>query len=224
MLTSSELQNDLATFIKSIEWNVIGILTSDNKIIPMPPESRIVTVLFQALASPKICAWAKKHGITVEDLVEETRGYPDYALTGGDLEGRQVALDIKSARYLGNGKVLRMTLGTYDGYFLHPYEKRLCGGLRCYNDYNEHWVIAFIYDWKPKEDTIRMVNILEKIIAHKWQIASTTSGSGDTANIGGMSSLENLKELVSEFGSEIEFEKYWRNYAIKHPRKGTRIP
>jgi hypothetical protein len=224
MTTSEELQRELAKFLQSVEWNVIGIQTRDNQTIPMPPESRIVTVILQALAAPVIFTWAKKHEIKVEDLVEETRGYPDFALSEGPLNGRLVALDVKSARYAGHDSVSRMTLGTYDGYFLHPDERRLSGGARCYNDYDEHWVVAFIYKWDPKKDTPSMVEIVERIVAHKWQLASRTSGSGDTANIGGLSSLSALKALNSEFQNEDEFEKYWRQYAVKHPRKRTRAP
>jgi hypothetical protein len=224
MVISIDLQKDLRKFMQSVEWNIIGIQTNKDQIIPMPPESRIVTVILQALAAPKLHAWARTHGINVEDLVEETRGYPDYALSGGDLERKNVALDVKSARYNSNDSVSRMTLGTYDGYFLHPDEKRLCGGTRCYNDYDEHWIVAFIYEWNPKKDTSGMVKIVERIVAHKWQVASRTSGSGDTANIGGLSSLAALRNLKSEFINEDEFEKYWRNYAIEHPRKRTRAP
>lgn len=224
MPTSKELQTDLKTFIQTINWNIVGIKTSDGNTIPMPPESRIMTVILQALAEPKLSAWAKKHDIKVEDLVEQTRGYPDYALTGGVLNGKRIALDVKSARYVSGDNVSRMTLGTYDGYFLHPNEKRLCGGTRCYNDYNEHWVVAFIYKWKPKEDTAHMVEIIERIVADKWQIASRTSGSGDTANIGGLSSLGALKNLRCEFENERQFELYWRSYAVSHPRKRTRAP
>lgn len=224
MPTSSELQKDLREFVQSINWNIVGILTSDGNTIPMPPESRIMTVLLQALTAPKLRAWASKHGIVVEDLVEETRGYPDYALSGGELEGKHIALDVKSARYVGGDKLSRMTLGTYDGYFLHPNEKKLCGGTRCYNDYDEHWVISFIYKWSPKEDTAHMVEIVERVVANKWQIASRTSGSGDTANIGGISSLKALRNLRCEFQNEEQFEVYWRKYAVNHPRKRTRAP
>jgi len=224
MVSSEELQRQLRNCLQSMSWNIVGIQTSDNQLIPMPPESRIVTVILQALAAPRIFSWAQTIGIAVEDLVEETRGYPDFALSGGLLEGKLVALDVKSARYSSGDNVSRMTLGTYDGYFLHPNERRLSRGSRCYNDYDEHWVVAFIYKWNPKQPTSNMVEIVEKIVAHKWQLASKTSGSGDTANIGGLGSLSALRALASEFQNEEDFERYWRQYAVDHPRKRTRAP
>jgi len=224
MPTSEELQGELRALIQSVTWNIVGIQTGDGQLIPMPPESRIVTVILQAIAAPKIFSWARERGITVEDLVEETRGYPDFALSGGPLEEKRIALDVKSARYNGGDSVSRMTLGTYDGYFLHPKEKRLSGGTRCYDDYDEHWVVAFIYRWNPKQTTQSMVEIVEKIVAHKWQLASRTSGSGDTANIGGLGSLLALRSLAGDFQNENEFETFWRQYAVNHPRKRTRAP
>jgi len=223
-MDSIKLQEELKGVLSKIQWNVVGIATNDGTLVPIPPESRIVTVILQAFALQKIQSWAKSHNITVEDLTRETRSYPDIALSGGDLGSRLIALDIKSARYLGNDKVSRMTLGTYHGYFLHPDKKVLSGGRRCYNDYDEHWIAAFIYEWRPDLGTENMVKIVEVIVAYKWQVASKISGSGDTANIGGLSSLNKLRNLQSAFKNKEEFEKYWRDYGIKHPRRGTKIP
>ena len=224
MVGSEELQKELRKSLQSVKWNIVGIQTTDGQIIPMPPESRIVTVILQALAVPQIVSWAKTHDIIIRDLVEVTRGYPDIELSGGALGSKLIALDIKSARYRGNNRLSRMTLGTYDGYFLHPDEKRLSNGQRCYNDYDEHWIVAFIYKWEPQKSTSEMVEFVERIVAHKWQVASKISGSGDTANIGGIHSLSDLRTLRSEFKDKNDFEKYWRDYAVKHPRKRTRAP
>ena len=224
MVASETLQKELKTSLESVKWNIIGIQTSDGQTIPMPPESRIVTVLLQALAVPKIVKWAKTRDVIVKDLVDVTRGYPDIELSGSVLGSKLIALDIKSARYKGNDRVSRMTLGTYDGYFLHPNEKKLSRGERCYNDYDEHWIVAFLYKWQPKKSTSEMVEFVERIVAHKWQVASKISGSGDTANMGGMSSLSALQSLKSEFKDKNDFEKYWRQYAVEHPRKRTRAP
>ncbi|MEM2506532.1 MAG: type II restriction endonuclease [Nitrososphaeria archaeon] len=223
-MDSLSLMRELQCVLSKIRWNIVGIKTTEGQIIPVPPESRIVTVILQALAIPRIQSWARSHNINVEDLTNETRSYPDIALSGGDLGSRLVALDIKSARFLGDDKVSRMTLGTYHGYFLNPNEKILSGGRRCYNDYDEHWIAAFIYEWKPNLDTLNMVKIVEVIVAYKWQVASRYSGSGDTANIGGLDSLSRLRNLQSDFKNEEEFEEYWRDYGKKHPRRGTKIP
>ena len=211
-----DLRSDLLQALKGLDWRVRGIMVED-KLLPLPPESRIVTVILQSLAVGHLAIWAKRTGITLDEFPDETRGYPDMALSGGPIGTRLIALDIKSARYSGDDDVSRMTLGTYDGYFLHANEKRLHGGMRSYNDYDEHWVIGLIYEWRPKEDTLKMVRIVDVIVGEKWQVASKSSGSGDTANMGGIDSLSKLRTLKSEFSSEEE-------YALKHPRKRTRAP
>jgi hypothetical protein len=223
-MSSQEFHQELREFLQKVKWNITGIATADETVIPLPPESRIVTVILQTLALPKIIVWAKTHNITVTDLSENTRGYPDYELSGGDLEKKLVALDIKSARYQKEDTISRMTLGSYHGYFLHPDEKRLLGGKRSYNDYDEHWIATFIYKWNPKKETPQMVEIVERVVAFKWQVASKISGSGDTANIGGIVSLSDLKNLRSEFENREEFEEYWRVYGVNHRRARTRIP
>lgn len=221
---SFNLQQQLLSLLSSVSWTVKGIILQDDAIIPVPAESRAVTAILQSIAVRKLKEWADKNDIKFEDLVYETRGYPDTALSGGTLGNKLIALDIKSARYLPKGKVSRMTLGTYDGYFLHPNEKRLQSKTRSYNDYDEHWVVGFIYRWNPDLETNRMVKIEKVIVGEKWQVASKYSGSGDTANMGGLDSLDRLENLQSDFSDEDEFETYWRKYAVDHPRKNTRAP
>ena len=51
-------------------------------------------------------------------------------------------------------------------------------------------------------------------------ICGKISGSGDTANIGGINSLKRLQNMQTEFANNEEFEAYWRNYSVRHPRRG----
>ena len=135
-----------------------------------------------------------------------------------------MAIDIKSARFKKGDRVSRMALGTYNGYFLHPDKKKLHKKTMCYNDYSSHWIVGIIYEWHEKKETRDMVVIKTICVGEKWQFAGRISGSGDTANIGGMDSLKRLQARESEFKNNEEFEKYWRDYCIRHPRRGTKIP
>ena len=103
-------------------------------------------------------------------------------------------------------------------------KKKIQKGTKCYNDFSEHWIIAVIYKWKPKENTENMVEIVSTCVGQKWQFAGRVAGSGDTANIGGITSLSRLQNFNTEFKNEKEFEVFWRRYAIEHPRKRTKIP
>ena len=165
----------------------------------------------------RVTAWAKRAGHVFTVNESFGRGYPDADLL---LDGRLIAVEVKSARVIKDDRISPMTLGTYNGYFLEPDSKKLRRGTRCYNDYKEHWIISVVYKWNPGGTTLDMVEIRDICVGEKWQFARRTSGSGDTANIGGITSLDRLRKLESEFKSNKEFEDYWRDYSMKHPRRG----
>jgi hypothetical protein len=64
-------------------------------------------------------------------------------------------------------------------------------------------------------------------VAEKWRIASDKSGSGNTANIGSISKIEDIvagRGMFSRLG-EAWFDDYWMNYGritIKDKRGGTK--
>lgn len=216
-----DLQAELTRAVSKTEWTVKGIIHIDERITPLPPESRVVTELFQSILIEKLKAWAKSKNFKIDDHADYGRGYPDMTLR---IKDRLIAIDIKSARFKQGDRISIMTLGTYDGYFLHPDNRVLHGKTRCYNDYEQHWVVSVIYEWHPDKPTMNMVKIISICVGQKWQFAGRVSGSGDTANIGGINSLSRLQNLESEFHSNEEFENYWRDYSIKHPRKRTKAP
>ncbi len=215
------LHDELTSIASEIKWDIIGISHADGTLSPLPKESRVITELFQAITTERLKIWAKKMKIGLE-CAPNGRTYPDISLL---IDGKLVAIDIKSARVAkGINKISRMTLGTYNGYFLHPNEKMLQGKRRSYNDYTEHWIIAIIYKWNPQEATLKMVDITNIFAGQKWQFADKLSGSGDTANIGGITSLDKLRNNSYIFENNEEFEAFWRNYAIAHPRRAARAP
>ena len=216
-----DLQSELESVCVSVKWDIEGILHTDKTVSPLPAESRVVTEIFQSIVIRGLKEWAGGRGLKLIDNAEFGRGYPDVTLVIGE---ERIALDIKSARFQKGDRVSRMTLGTYNGYFLHPNEKKLHGNTRCYNDYRSHWVIAIVYEWHPNKQTKDMVVIKAICVGQKWQFAGRISGSGDTANIGGLNSLTQLQSRESEFKDTEEFERYWRQYCIEHPRRRTRIP
>ena len=203
--------------VRTIEWDIEGIIHTDKSITPLPTESRVVTEIFQSIAIRRLKKWASSKKLNLKDNAVFGRGYPDVTL---EVDGDLIAIDIKSARIKNNDKISTMTLGTYNGYFLHPNEKKLHQKTKCYNDYSEHWIISIIYEWHPNRSTADIVNIKSICVGQKWQFAGKTSGSGDTANIGGIGSLKKLQNRESVFKNNEEFESYWRSYSLAHPRRG----
>ena len=214
-----DLQSELIKITSSIQWDIQGLLHTNSTVSPLPAESRVITEILQDMIITRLEQWSKNKDIDMEPY-HPTRSYPDITL---NIKDNLIAIDIKSARYRSDDKISIMTLGTYNGYFLHPDKKILKNKTRCYNDYAEHWIISIIYKWNPTYSTSKMVEIIDICVGQKWQFAGKVSGSGDTANIGGIASLSRLQQQKSEFNND-EFETFWRNYSINHPRKRTRVP
>ncbi len=130
--------------INDVKWDIVGILHTDKRISPLPAESRVITEIFQTIIIKKLQAWADNKNLNLLDNAIFGRGYPDITLM---INSNRTAIDVKSSRIKNGDRISRMALGTYNGYFLNPNEKKLHKNTLCYNDYNEHWVIGVIYDW-----------------------------------------------------------------------------
>ena len=55
---------------------------------------------------------------------------------------------------------------------------------------------------------------IDFFFVEKWKIASDISGSGNTANIGSITNISDLKQgngIFSKYGEEM-FDDYWMNY------------
>lgn len=67
---------------------------------------------------------------------------------------------------------------------------------------------------KELSDIISVIKNFEFFVAEKWKIASDKPGSGNTANIGSINNIEDLKAgrgIFSKLGEEW-FDEYWINY------------
>lgn len=212
-----DLCDELGKITKEIKWDIKGVIHLDHRISPLPAESRVVTEMFQSLVIEKMTPWALSRNIQLIDHAKFGRSYPDMTLL---IDSKRIAIDVKSARVKKDDTVSRMTLGTYDGYFFWPDKKLLHNKTLCYNDYDEHWIIAVIYEWHPQKPTEHMVDIRQICVGQKWQFADKVSGSGDTAHIGGITSIRRLENLESTFENNAEFERFWREYSEEHLRRG----
>lgn len=67
---------------------------------------------------------------------------------------------------------------------------------------------------------------LQFFACEKWEIASDQEGSGNTENIGGIKSIENIlngRGVFCKLGEKV-FNEYWSNYAkITDPKTGEKI-
>ena len=200
-------KKELEKIASGISWNFIGILDTDKKLHPIPKNIQI-QALFEYLGREKVTEWAKRRRIKVIESTN-TREYPDLTLLSGPLGKEIIALDVKTGRRDGNRT--GFTLGSYWGYFRRP-NKKMAGCRLPYGQFSQHWIIGFIYDWNESADTLHMVSNIEAIVQEKWKLASKSTGTGTTTAIGSIKDIKMLKAGKSNFKTEKEFLKYWRNY------------
>ena len=205
---------DLKTILESrladLTWNFVGILDTEKILHPIPKDINVQS-LFEYLAKIRIAIIAKE---LKSSMVEagNAREYPDVTLQGGQLGDKIIAVDIKTTRRRRGGRTISgFTLGSYAGYFRNP-SRRMPGCRIPYGDFDEHWIVGFIYTWDKSADTLHMISNIELIVQPKWKIASRSTGTGTTTHIGSIRNINDLRVGRSTFKSEEEFYTYWRNY------------
>ena len=213
-----DIKSNLERAFRNFEWVLKGIVDKDGKIYPIPKIPQVVSGIFEFLGKERVRALAKRK-YKCKIIEGGAREYPDLTLDGGKLGKRMIAIEIKTARrnMKRPDRSSRMSLGSCAGYFLQP-DKKMAGCKIPYSMFSEHWVVGCIYTWNEKADTLHMVSDVEIIVHPKWKIASRSTASGDTAAIGSIVDIADLKAGRGEFNSEKEFEEYWRERGKDYKR------
>ena len=217
----------------SEDWIVKGFIDIDKNVYTITNDTKVVSKIIEILLIPKLDKFARDHGLTLE-LPSGQNKYPD--LTFKDNEGHMFAVDFKSSYYEGDS-VNGLTLGSYWTYFRDRNKKS--GSMDYpYAAYSAHIVLGMLYKQSviaENERTVFSVNelgiihsVIEKFIFFvqpKWKIASTTPGSGNTRNIGGITNIDQIingQGPFSELGEEY-FDDYWQGYYNKADADKARI-
>jgi len=206
------IKRELEKELNDVVWNFVGILDTKRKLHPIPKNIQI-QALFEYIAKKKIIKLAKRWGCKITEA-KSTREYPDLTIEGGKIGDRKIAIDVKTTRRINYKTISGFTLGSYAGYFKYPNVKR--SGCRIpYGQFDEHWIVGFIYTWNENADTLRMVSDIDLIVQPKWKIASKSTGTGTTTAIGSIKKISNLKAGRGVFSSEKEFLDYWRDHRLR---------
>jgi len=205
-----DIRKDLEELFSGFEWKAMGIANTDGQIYPIPKIPQVVTGIIESLGKIRIHQLAKtKYKCQV--IEGGSREYPDITLCGGAFGSRMIAVEIKTARRDSKRKdrTSRMSLGSCAGYFLHP-DRKMAGCRFPYGLYYEHWIVGCIYDWDENAPSESMVSNIEVIVHPKWRIASRSTATGDTAAMGSIIDINELRAGRGEFETEKAFEDYWR--------------
>jgi hypothetical protein len=161
-------------------------------------------------------------------LADHQNYYPDLSFISAKDDSIKFAVDLKTTYRLPvtpdfcNG----FTLGSHGNYFKERDKKKNIQFP--YNDYSGHFCLGAIYTRVESSaiDETRTFRISQlKSIAsvikdirffscEKWEIASDSQGSGNTANIGSIVSIHDIVNgnVVFQRLGESWFDDYWMNY------------
>lgn len=210
-----------------IEWELVGILTRESRVYTLSYDSKILSGIFEILCEPVVREIAEKNNMILQKAAQNK--YPEFTLIPKN-GGMKVAIDMKTTyrkrNKSGNLSPFSFTLGSYRSYLQDPKK----GILYPYDEYEEHWVIGFVYDRNPKCDATDIKSIIEAssleapysnieyFVQQKYRIAGDKSaGSGNTTNISSFKSnnIQDFRDGNGPFSNVNEFENYWKNFTPK---------
>ena len=212
---------------KDGQWTVKGFIDIFKNIYTISADTKIVSKILEIHLFPKIMEFAKKYGYKIV-LAEHQNYYPDISFVKISNDKIKFAVDFKttykkpSKPHLCNG----FTLGSHGEYFIN--RKSTKNIQFPYSEYLGHFCLGIIYSRvdnvtidETKSYNISKLKSISSVVkdfqffvVEKWKIASDKGGSGNTANIGSITHIDDIingRGMFSNLG-EKWFDEYWMNY------------
>ena len=208
------------------QWTVKGFIDVYRNIYTISSDTKIVSKILEIHLFPKILEFAEQYGYVVV-LPEHQNYYPDLSFVSIQDERIKFAVDIKTTYKEPNypGFCRGFTLGSHGEYFINRTSTKNIQFP--YKDYLGHFCLGIIYsraDINIDETKTYPLGELKSItsvigdfdffVTEKWAIASDKRGSGNTANIGSITKIDDIINghgMFSRLG-EAWFDDYWMNY------------
>ena len=237
MSYKKEFEKQLKEFVAGLQkyvstddgqWSIKGFIDIFKNVYTISSDTKIVSKILEIHLFPKILEFAKENNYNIV-LADHQNYYPDISFVKKGNKKIKFAVDFKTTYrkpdkpYLCNG----FTLGSHGEYFKNRTSTKNIQFP--YSSYKGHFCLGIIYDRNVNsidETKSYKINELKSItsvvtnfdffVVEKWKIASDKSGSGNTANIGSITNIEDIKKgkgVFSKLG-ERWFDDYWKNYNI----------
>ncbi len=207
---------------KTGEWVVKGFIDIFKNIYTISADTKVVSKLIELMLFPHFTAFAQERGLKMV-LTREQNHYPDLTFVGKN--ANMYAVDLKTTYRVSEDTLNTMTLGAFTGYFRDRKSKKNI--TYPYGEYQGHYVLGVIYTRSEElaaEAEVYTIEDLETIPSvirdlqffaqPKYRIAKDQPGSGNTKNIGAISSLNgvvNGEGPFTKLGEEV-FDDYWMFY------------
>jgi len=240
-----KLQKFLETIVSYVstqngQWSIKGFIDIYKNIYTISSDTKIVSKILEIHLFPKILEFAEQNSYKIV-LADHQNYYPDISFIDKENDAIKFAVDFKTTYRNPDNKELcnGFTLGSHGEYFINrssrkniqfPYEEYIghfCFGIIYDRIENDKIIETSTYKIKQLMSIPSVVKNFDFFIAEKWKIASDKSGSGNTANIGSINNIDDIKNengMFSKLGEEW-FDDYWKNYnkIIKSGSKGEKI-
>ena len=208
---------------ESKNWTIKGFIDVYKNIFTISTDTKIISKIFEIHIFPIISRFAFEKGFNLV-LADHQNYYPDMSFVFIENPSIKYAVDIKTTYRKSDNKCNGFTLGSHGEYFINRASSKNIQ--YPYNEYKAHYCLGIIYSRNYIVDEINMFNInalytIESVIKNiefffieKWKIASDKSGSGNTANIGSITKIQDIingNGVFKDYGEEM-FDAYWMNY------------
>lgn len=219
------LQNKIC---KDSQWKVKGFIDDEKNIFSLSNDTKIISKVLEIHIFPYVLEFAAANDFKVV-LPNHQNYYPDLSFVLQQDSKVKFAVDLKTTYRNKKNPALcnGFTLGSHGEYFKNRESNKNIQFP--YNEYLGHFCLGVIYGRTLVDELKRyrledlngipsVIQNLTLFFVEKYKIASDSSGSGNTANIGSIKNIEkiiNEKGVFAELGEEI-FDDYWRNYGQIH--------
>lgn len=218
------LDNLKSKICQNNEWKIKGFIDIDKNIFSLSNDTKVISKILEIHIFPYILDFARTHNFELI-LPSHQNYYPDLSFVYKHDETLKFALDLKTTyRNEKNPKFCNgFTLGSHGEYFKNRESNKNIQFP--YKQYKGHFCLGVIYDRVIVDELLKyeikdlkniqsVIQNLTLFFVEKYKIASDSSGSGNTANIG---SIKNIDDIINERGifaklGEDVFDDYWINY------------
>ena len=219
---SDYLIQEFYEMMTRVNFNVLGMINSDNQIFTLGTDSKIIGRIFEMLTQPVVAEMAARHNLRMKTPESQTI-YPDFVMMRNESSSEKIAIDVKTT-YINNQSPIKFTLGSFASYMRNNTKNIEY----TYTDYAKHYVIGFVYRRNDIAQGSRIYNYADcnniscpfcdvrYFIQEKYKIAGDRPGSGNTENIGSIST-RNFDDFIegrgpfSELGADV-FDLYWKYF------------
>lgn len=234
------LQAEAQTFTQAVatddgEWIVKGFVDIYRRVYTLSVDTKVVSKVLELLLYPAFVRFAETQGFDLQ-LAPQQNFYPDLTFVSR-ADGSKFAVDIKSTYRVSDTRVSGMTLGAFTGYFRNRDSSK--NTLYPYNAYAGHFVLGVIYSQTADvvderqqytlDDLERIPSVIRSFqffAQPKYRIASTAPGSGNTKNIGSVTTIADLVNgtgLFAALGEEV-YDDYWMFYLTADMARAAGLP